>query len=202
MNIYIYIDPVPGFIMKTKAPMTAEWVDRVNKRTCHVQKAFQNNGGLLEDDAIPETLWEILNYWARNHIPILASTVKLTRDMINGEEGVELPRAAGMHDFKIDGKVGQRAAFTYDVWMLQRICDEMDLLRNAGSTNEVSQFCGRLEHGDVLLNMDLEGVRMHRKRGTRSIHGNNLFSGNSPTPDWVGGASKVSLSPTSLKNRL
>lgn len=194
---HLYRDPVPGAIMKSKAPRVAEWVDRCNKRTSNLRS--DNDGSLLPGDAVPETLWAILALWHREHADALARTAGLVAEAAaqGGGEAVELPRAVGQLEFRVGGAKGRRMAFSYDVWMLQRLLQEVA----RAPADEVEAFFGRVSVGfSPLLSVDAAACQVHRRRGQRSKPGNNLFSGSGAgmEPAWVGGAARVELVSSKL----
>lgn len=194
---HLYRDPVPGAMMKRQAPRVAEWVDRCNRRTCNVSGSDRDRGAFVSGDAIPETLWPILMLWHREHAPVLVSTARLVaKATVDKPDPVELPRFVGFHDFEVGGAKGKRAAFTFDVWMLQRLLDEAA----RHPSDEVGKFFNKLAGADTgaevaspLLSLDASACRVHRRRGKKSKHGNNLFSGSGEgnEPQWVGGAARI-----------
>lgn len=196
MYAHLHRDPVPGFLMRRTAPRVVEWVDRCNQRTSHgcTTGADPDGAALLEGDAVPETLWPLLALWHREHAPVLASTVRLTSEAIGGKDGVELPRAVGSHEFEVGGAKGRRVAFSFDVWMLQRLLRELEACRAGPHAAAAEQFFRQVAEGEgsPLAEAGLgEACRVHRRRGTRSKQGNNLWSGvDASPPVWMDGAAR------------
>lgn len=193
---HLYRDPVPGSMMKQRAPRVAEWVDRCNRQTSNVRV---QGGALLPGDGIPDTLWPILALWHREHAPILVSTAKLLAESLSGKlEPIELPRVVDFHDFKVGSAQGQRAAFSFNVWKMQRLLDEA----SKSSADQVGAFFARLTDGvgSPLMSMNAASFQVHRRRGQKSKQGNNLFSGSGAgiEPAWVGGASNIGRQASKL----
>ncbi len=111
---HLYLDPASGRIMKSYAPLVAEWVERVHNPSEH-------DGVFLPDDKIPETLLPLLARMFREHVPVLQSTVKHVRQWAEQNPGdKKIPRAIGMHSFTVEGCEDQRAVFPANQWMWQR----------------------------------------------------------------------------------
>lgn len=109
---HLYRDPVPGFQMRTRFPLVAQWVERTNgtnaldARSYNQQlyslvdgalvgrPATSHGGEWLPDDAIPETLEPILGVFFEEMWPVLESTMERTATFLASdahEPGSELP---------------------------------------------------------------------------------------------------------------
>lgn len=197
MYAHLHRDPVPGFLMRRTAPRVAEWVDRCNQRTSYgcTKGADPDSAELIDGDVVPATLWPLLAMWHREHAPVLVNTVRLTAEAIGGRDGIEVPRAVGLHDFEVGGVRGRRAAFSFDVWKLQRLLRELEACRSGPHAAAAEAFFRRLAQGGAspLTSAGLsEACRVHRRRGTKSKHGNNLWSGaDAAPPVWIDGAARA-----------
>ncbi len=115
-----YRDPKSGEHMENTAPRVVGWC-----RYTHAPQHF-GGGGFIEDDVIPETLLPILKIFAREQLPILLSTIEHMKTWyVENPDTNEVPRAIGMHEFRIGGVVDNRGVIPYPLWMLQRVMDHL-----------------------------------------------------------------------------
>jgi hypothetical protein len=142
-------DPVPGYVIKTQAPLVAAWIDRIS----HVR--LSPDGTLSSDgkDEIPPTLFPILQLLMADFIPLASTTVEAALSFLTKNPEREIPRRLGTTTFALhDGAQilveGQRNLNSHCVWMLQRIlnkaysdpraCDDaLDSI--AGKDSEIAQ---------------------------------------------------------------
>lgn len=109
-------DPYPLRLMQAQAPNLLAWVDRMNQGEGH-------DGAFLADDRVPATLEPVLARMFAEQWPVLADTAKQLEAWAAANPGAELPRAIGMHAFRIGEATGTRGVFTYPLWMAQRPLD-------------------------------------------------------------------------------
>ncbi len=114
---HLYRDPRSGELMRRLAPNLADWVERTEFPDT------PGTGDFLPDDEIPETLLPVLARQMREQMPVLAETARLWRSWAASHPGEDIPRAIGMHGFRLEGAEGTRAAIPYLLWMLQRAGD-------------------------------------------------------------------------------
>ena len=110
---HFYRDAVPGFDLRTRFPLTAEWVERtyshdnINARS-YAQSLYSlengklvgrpatsDNGAWLPDDAIPPSLEALVTVFFKEMWPVLSeASQKLTEFILSDEHqmGDELPR--------------------------------------------------------------------------------------------------------------
>jgi glutathione S-transferase len=110
---HLFRDAVPGFALRTRFPLVAEWVERtngtnaLNARSYNQQlyslgadgelvprPATSHGGEWLADDAVPETLLAVLAVFFDEMWPVLASTLERVRSFVaSGDHapGDELP---------------------------------------------------------------------------------------------------------------
>jgi len=113
---HLYRDPYPGRLMKSRAPLVAQWVERMNApEPC--------SGEFLPDDDVPETLSPILEMMFEEHFPVLLDTVEKLEDWINRNPDEEVPDVLGTHEFSIRGVTETRIMRPYNQWMFQRPVD-------------------------------------------------------------------------------
>lgn len=111
-----YRDPKSGEHMRKKAPLVAQWVERM-------QNPLPLSGAFLPDDEIAHTLLPILRRMCIEQLPVLADSAGKVREWLGEHPDEELPRAIGKHAFVLEGQEGQRIIRPYSLWMLQRARD-------------------------------------------------------------------------------
>jgi len=114
---HLYRDPASGALMKRRAPAVAAWVERMH------QPPAPGSGDFLPDDAIPETLLQVLRRQMREQLPVLADTAARFADWAAAHPDADIPRSIGFHDFTLENVTGSRAILPYSLWMLQRVLD-------------------------------------------------------------------------------
>lgn len=112
--VHFFRDPVPGFDLRTKYPLVAEWVERTNAENClnarryghkyyglddsgelEERQVLSDGGEWLEADHVPETLEPILAMFFDEMWPYLKSSVDALQTHIASDRhlpGDELPR--------------------------------------------------------------------------------------------------------------
>ena len=111
-----YRDPYTGRHMREKAPLVAQWVERM-------QHPVPHSGDFLPNDALPDTLRPIVARMFREQFPVLADSARQVRAWMAEHPGEPLPRAIGSHAFTLEGRQGTRIIRPYSLWMLQRARD-------------------------------------------------------------------------------
>jgi len=106
---HLFRDAVPGFAMRTRFPLVAEWVERTNGNNAlnarsYNQKLYSvgeagelvprpatsHGGQWIDDEEVPDTLLEILNVFFREMWPVLDSTLERVQAFVHsGELGPE-----------------------------------------------------------------------------------------------------------------
>jgi glutathione S-transferase len=115
---HLYVDAVPGRLLRERAPLVCHWVERMN----HPDPAAF--GDWLADDALPQTLRPLLSLLGRDAAPLVLDATHAVDAWIDGA-GVdgELPRVVGVHDTTLGGVAFQRWTTPYTLWMVQRPLD-------------------------------------------------------------------------------
>jgi len=115
---HLYLDPVPGALMKEKAPNVVTWIERMNSTEPAI-------GQWLNDDEIPTTLLPILSRVMSEFIPVMQSTVSEVAKFKATSSSAKLPRRIGEHSFTI-GKVQEnRLVLPFSQWKFQRVLDSL-----------------------------------------------------------------------------
>ena len=119
---HLYRDPASGEVMRAHAPRVCQWVERLRDGNADAVDA-------IDISVPPPSLMPILRLLARDYVPILLNEIPaLQRWLADHEDVVELPRYFGEHTFALGRGTAhlasdQRALFTFDQWMLQRVLD-------------------------------------------------------------------------------
>lgn len=121
---HLYRDPASREIMERIAPRVTEWVLRM------VDVAKPQSGEFLAGDEVPETLEPVLRRMMAEQIPHLQRVAQMLGEWADANDAAEPPRALGMAPFTIEGVEGegvegQRLAFPFSLWMLQRGLDHL-----------------------------------------------------------------------------
>ncbi len=121
---HLYLDAVPGRLLRASAPRTCHWIERAN----HCDPAAP--GEWCADGALPPTLRPILDLVGRDAVPWILDGVRAferwadARPESAGEPGRdEPPRFSGRIESALRGASAPRAVSSYTLWMLQRVLD-------------------------------------------------------------------------------
>lgn len=114
---HLYRDPASGEIMERLAPRVAAWVRRM------VEVGTPGSGHFLDGDTVPDTLRPIFARQMAEQVPHLQQVAAMLGEWASANDGDEPPRALGMAGFTMQGTEGQRLAFPFSLWMLQRALD-------------------------------------------------------------------------------
>ena len=147
--------------MEREGPRVAEWV----RRMIDVEKPL--SGDFLPDDEIPATLLPVLRRQMDEQMPHLRTVAEILCEWAVANDDPEPPRAIGMADFAIGETHGQRLAFPYSLWMLQRVLDfyrstggadrdacDAFLSEIGGETLGIMRLPVRLNFSDYKLNLE------------------------------------------------
>ncbi|XP_019624761.1 PREDICTED: uncharacterized protein LOC109470288 [Branchiostoma belcheri] len=174
---HLYRDPVPGFLMRCRAPVVACWVETMigvlrespaDVYTVVDGKAVkapppQVQPGFLPNDEIPETLFPILQRMFTEQGPVLLDAIQKFKEYIKESgDDTDLMRVVGVHDFRLGNVTSVRGVFVYPLWMLQRITDYYSGL-SPGQQRAVDRFLDRFQGGHELVKADLSRCRVERK---------------------------------------
>jgi len=114
---HLYRDPYPGKLMRRLAPNVADWVQRM-------QRPEPLSGDFLADDAIPETLYPILQRMAREQLPVITEVIQRVDEWARKHpEKTVVPRIIGRQRYSIEGVSNARCVIPFSQWMFQRPWD-------------------------------------------------------------------------------
>ena len=115
-------DPASGAIMHARAPRVAAWIGRLREGAPGTQP-------LAALESPPASLWPVLRLLCRDFVPLLVAAMARVQDWLASNPGEgELPRQVGTHRVLLGRGTPrevevERALFTYDQFMLQRLQD-------------------------------------------------------------------------------
>ena len=126
---HLYLDAVPGRLLRETAPGVCHWIERTN----HPDPA--TFGPWLGGDALPDGLRDLLGLIGQDGVPLVLDTVRAFETWVDNaarsaEE--ELPRGIGLHRTRLRGIEVERMTFSYTLWMVQRVLDAYRALDAAG----------------------------------------------------------------------
>ena len=135
---HLYLDVVPGRLLRETAPRTCHWIERMNHPD---PDAF---GDWLPGDALAPTLRPILDLIGRDAVPLVLGTVRAFDDWADEREpsSDELPRGVGMHRATLRGVAFERFTVSYTLWMLQRVQAAHAALGEAGRSAAATALAG------------------------------------------------------------
>ena len=124
---HLYLDAVPGRLLREAAPRTCCWIERMN----HPEP--DAGGEWYAGDALSPTLRSLLALAGQDGAPLVLDTV---RDFerwadASGKAGESPPRGVGLHTTRLRGASFQRYTSAYTLWMLQRVLDPLARLGGA-----------------------------------------------------------------------
>lgn len=116
---HLYLDAVPGRLLRERAPRTCHWIERMN----HPDR--ERFGPWLEGDGLAPTLRPLLELIGADAVPLLLDAVRAFEDWADAEGTPELqpPRHVGRHETALRGVRFECATSSYTLWMLQRVLD-------------------------------------------------------------------------------
>jgi len=112
---HLYLDAVPGRLLRTTAPQVCAWIERMNHPT-------PKGGGFVADDALPPTLRPLLELVGRDAVPMLLDNLRAfdAWAATSPADLAEPPRGVGFHETSLRGARFQRYTSPYTLWMVQR----------------------------------------------------------------------------------
>ncbi len=132
---HLYLDAVPGRLLRESAPRTCAWIARMNEPP-------RDAGAFLCDDALAPTLAPLLELVGRDAVPLLLDAARATQAWADTRDPtIETPpRFVGMHTTHLRGVPMSRATSAYTLWMVQRPLDAFASLDDTGRAAVRSAF--------------------------------------------------------------
>jgi len=110
-------DPYPMLLMQSRAPHVYQWVSRMRLLD---ELSF---GPLLPGDDISPEIEAILSRMFKEQFPVLQDLVTKLDTWGTENPDTPIPRAIGMHGFRIGDSEGERMLSPFNQWMVQRPLD-------------------------------------------------------------------------------
>jgi glutathione S-transferase len=114
---HLYLDAVPGRLLRDSAPRVCRWIERMNHPDPEAP------GEWLPDDAVAPTLRPLLDLIGHDAVPLILDGIRAFETWADGRVADEPPRAVGGHETRLRGVAVQRATSSYTPWMVQRPLD-------------------------------------------------------------------------------
>lgn len=116
---HLYLDLVPGLLLRERAPRVCHWIERMNHPDPDAP------GDFLAGDALAPTLRPLLELVGRDAVPLLLDTLRDFERWADARppELEKPPRAVGFHATQLRGAHFQRYTSPYTLWMVQRALD-------------------------------------------------------------------------------
>ena len=123
---HLYLDAVPGRLLRDTAPHVCAWIERMNHPTPRA-------GAFLANDALAPTLLPLLSLIGHDAVPLLLDNVRAFETWADAKPPalVEPPRGVGFHWTRLRGVQFQRFTSPYTSWMVQRPLDAYHALQPA-----------------------------------------------------------------------
>ncbi len=124
---HLYLDAVPGRLIREIAPRVCHWIERMN----HPDP--DSFGEWLPGDAPAPTLRPLLELGAHDALPMVLDTARAFEAWVdaNTVPPGEVPRAVGVHACTLRGVAFERVTTPYTLWMVQRVRDAYRALPSA-----------------------------------------------------------------------
>jgi len=158
-------DPYPGQQMRQHAPHVARWVERMNVPEQVIAEHSSVSEDLFADDAVPDTLKQLMRYVAEEYLPEIVAHVNYANDWLDerpdleaSTNGLEDPavRAIGKAEFDWRGIRLRTAVMPYRFYLLQRLQDTVV------AANDAEQQAIKALFAETGLSSILE-VKTHRR---------------------------------------
>jgi hypothetical protein len=117
--------------MQTRAVRVFRWVERMNNREPDTGEYGDSERDFLPDDAIPDTLVELLQHTAIDFVPETIAAHRTVNAWLDGYDvapGSECKRYAGDTTFEATGTTINATARPYRFYLLARVQDDFDSL--------------------------------------------------------------------------
>ena len=161
-------DPKPLSLMQEKAIRLFRWVERMNRPELDVGEFEVQDGVYLGDDAIPETLIQVLKLLAEDFVPETQAAADCINTWIGAQPGLDpgtiVERGAGLGTFEVRGVTINALAQPYRFYLLKRVQD-LHASLDAPSKADVDEMLAACDMSAVLetrLSRDI-GVEDNRE---------------------------------------
>ena len=131
---HLYLDAVPGRLLRERAPRVCNWIERLN----HPDPA--EDGEWIGGDGLAPTMRPLLELIGRDMVRLMLDDVRDFEAWADqqADRGIEIPRGTGTHTTRLRGVEIPRFTSPYTLWMVQRPLDAYRALQ-AGERAEVDR---------------------------------------------------------------
>ncbi|MCH1491456.1 MAG: glutathione S-transferase C-terminal domain-containing protein [Luminiphilus sp.] len=165
-------DPHPARIMLQRAPRVYRWVERMNRLDHDMPEYFEPGSDFLENDAIPETLINVLQTLAVDFVPeteAAATVINAWLDSNQPASGVaaigRLAEAPGMAEFVVRDRTMTALAQPHRFFLLQRVQANYEAL----TVGDQSAVQGLLSECGLLPVLDFRLSRAICRQGNLEV---------------------------------
>ena len=155
-------DPKPLSLMQANAIRLFRWVERMNRPDLDAGEFGDEVAAYFADDAVPDTLTELLQQLAIDFVPETLAAANCINDWLaqQGAElasGSEAARGVGMANFTVRGVAINALAQPYRFYLLQRVQDEYAALseQERSAVRAMLEACGMAQLLDATLSRRL-----------------------------------------------
>ncbi|MEM8499336.1 MAG: glutathione S-transferase family protein [Pseudomonadota bacterium] len=128
MYAHLGRDPYPARLMQQRATRVYRWVERMNRADQDVPEFFNAGTDFLENDAVPQTLLNVLKVCAEDFVPETVAAAELINNWLaehSPESGTpavgRLAESLGNTEFTLRGQRITALAQPYRFFLLQRV---------------------------------------------------------------------------------
>lgn len=133
-------DPVPGYLMRTRAPMVARWAERMNRHDAFDGGFAEVSTEFSTTDEVPPTLLPFLSYLAVDILPEITATIERFNVWVSEElptrsdgslDDPNMPTAhpdCGEINYSLRGQSVSRLGFIDTVYQYQQVLSQLDSL--------------------------------------------------------------------------
>jgi glutathione S-transferase len=135
---HLYLDAVPGRLLRERAPLTCHWMQRMN------HPDVPSFGHWLPDDALAPTFRRLLELVGRDAARLILDNAHAFEAWAdeNAAPGLEPPRMTGKHKTQLRGIGVERMTSAYTLWMLQRPLDALASLTASERARVMGSLAG------------------------------------------------------------
>jgi len=130
-------DPVPAYLMRTRAPMVCRWVERMNRPAWFDGGFPEIATSFSEDDEVPASLLPFLRYVATDVAPEVIATIDrfnvwvVDEAALNADRSLDDPTSLGAHPncgeirYDLRGQQIRRVGFVDTVYQFQQVLKQV-----------------------------------------------------------------------------
>ncbi len=136
---HLFLDAVPGRLLRERAPRTCHWIMRMNSPDPSAR------GTWLADDALAPTMRPLLELIGRDAVPLLLDGLRDFETWADGRpeaHQVSPPRASGFHRTSLRGVEFPRYTNAYALWLATRLFDAVAALDTTARAQVDTAFAG------------------------------------------------------------